>query len=170
MINKPPQLGNKDSKNWIQEFLVYFESVRFEFLKVKGLWFPALYNGLGTEVHGTHPGHVTVSGDSAYVSVLIPREVNEIKEVVVRLIPTTTGTIDWTVNLSYGGKNEDESAATSTKTADGLAVTDDRITEIDITTAFSAVDANDQVGVQFVLDAVATTTNVYVLGIYFKYR
>lgn len=170
MISKPPQISEKEPKDWIREFLAWCEELRFEFMQVKGIWFPALYNGLGSEVHGDHPGHLLTVGNSAFISVVIPREVNEIKETMIRLIPTTTGTIDWTANASYGGAGEDESAGTATTTADGRAVTDDRITEINVTTMFNAVDANDQVGVEFVLDAVATTTEVYVLGLYFKYR
>lgn len=170
MISSPPKIGDKESKDWIREFLGYFEKVRFEFMRVEGIWFPALYNGLGTNVHGDHPGKLIIATESAFISVVVPRGTNEIKEAVIRLIPTTTGTIDWTANASYGGKNEDESAGTATKTADALSVTDDRVTEIDVTSLFDAVDADDQVGIEFVLDAVATTANVYVLGLYLKFR
>ena len=166
MISKPPQLADKEPKDWIREFLGYFESVRFEFMTVKGLWFHPQSN----DVHGKHPSEQVTAGNTAYIGMVIPREVNEIKEVVLRLIPTTTGTIDYTVNSTFGGNNEDESSGTATLTADGLAVTDDRITEIDITSMFASVEADDQVGVEFVLDAVATTSNVYILGVYFKYR
>lgn len=166
MISKPPELGLKSAEEWVREFLGYFERVRFEFQRVQTIWFPVQ----GSNVHGDHPAKQLTVGNSAFISLIIPREINQVKEVVVRLIPSTTGTIDWTANCSYGGKNEDESAYTETATANGLAVTDDRVTEIDVTSLFVAVRADDQVGVEFVLDAVTTTTDVYILGLYFKYK
>lgn len=166
MISSPPLLGNKTPSEWIREYLAYFQAVRNEFMLLKTIWFPAQ----GADLHGLHPGEQVTSGNSAYIGLVIPREVSEIREAVLRFIPTTTGTIDYTVNSTFGGKDEDESASTSTLTADTLSVTDDVVMEIDITSIFSTVDADDQVGVQFTLDAVATTTNVYILGIYLKYR
>ena len=166
MISKPPSLGSQSPEEWIKEFLGYFETLRFEFMRAKALWFPAQSN----DVHGNHPGEQLTAGTSAYISFIVPREIGEVKEAVIRFIPTTSGTIDWTATISYAAKNEDEAAATATKTADGLAVTDDRMTEIDITSVFAAIEADDQVGVKITLDAVATTTNIYVLGLYFKYR
>ena len=170
MISKPPELGSKDPKDWIREFLGYFENVRFEFLRVGGLWFPALYNGLGAAVHGYHPAQLLIATESGYIGAVIPRETQEIREAVIRIIPTTTGTIDWTADATFGGKNEDESAITATKTADGLAVTDDRMTEIDVTSLFASARVDQQAGIRFTLDAVATTTNVYLLGLYLKTR
>lgn len=166
MINKPPALSTKKPEQWISEYLVYFESLRNELSRVKGQWFPAQSN----DIHGKHPGEQVTAGNSAFISVVIPLETNEIREVVLRFIPTTTGTIDYTISATYGGLNEDESANTATLTADGLAVTDDQIMEIDVTSLFSAVEGDNQVGVEFVLDAVSTTANVFVLGLYFKFK
>lgn len=166
MISKPPDLGEKDPKDWIKDFLGYFERVRFEFMLVEGLWFPAQ----STEQHGFYPAHLLTAAEAGYISAIIPRGTSEIKEAVIRIIPTTTGTIDWTADASFGGKNEDESAITSTKTADGLAVTDDRMTEIDVTSLFVSARENQQVGIRFTLDVLSTTTNVYLLGLYLKIR
>ncbi len=166
MTSKPPQLAGKKPENWIRQFLSYFEEVRFEFMRVRGFWFPVQ----SSEQHGDHPGHQLTAAESAFISVLVPRGTNEIKEAVIRIIPTTTGTIDWTANASYGGSGADEAAGTATKTADGLAVTDDQITEIDVTSLFAGAAGDDQVGVEFVLDAATTTTDVYVLGLYLKLR
>lgn len=166
MISKPPQLGNKSFRQWIIEFLGYFERVRFELAKVRTVWFPAQ----STSVHGDHPGEQITATNSAFISAIIPREVSEIREAVIRFIPSGTGTIDWTANLSSGDAGEDEADNTATMTANGLSVTDDQISEIDVTQLFSSVDKNDQVGLEFVLDAATTTTDVYVLGLYFKFR
>lgn len=170
MISKPPGLGTKKPEDWIREFLAYFEDVRFEFARVGGLWFPAMYNGLGAEVHGTHPGKLLVAGESGYISAFVPRETQEIRQAVIRLIPTTTGTIDWTADASFGGAVEDESAVTATKTADGKAVTDDQITEIDVTTLFASAQTDQQAGIKFTVDVLTTTANVYLLGLYLKTR
>ncbi len=166
MISKPPELGNDQPEDWIRKFLGYFEKVRFEYMRVYALWFPVKSD----TTHGLHPCDTITPGESAYVSIVIPRETKEIKEVVVRLIPTTSGTIDWTANASYGGSGEDESINTTTDTENGVAVVDDQITEIYVTQLFSDVSADDQVGFQFTLDAAVTTTDVCVLGVYFKFR
>lgn len=170
MIDKPPELGSRKPEDWIRHFLGYFQKVRFEFLRVHNVWFPAMTNGLGAEVHGTHPAHLVTATNSAYVSMLAPRDLSEVKEVMLRLIPTTTGTIDYTVNITHAGVSEDEALNTGTLSATSISVTDDVITEIDVTSLFSTIDRDDQIGIQFVLDAVSTTTNVNVLGINFKYR
>jgi hypothetical protein len=166
MISKPPSNQNKTPDVWIQDFLRYFEDVRFEFMKVNGDWFPAQSN----DIHGRHPGEQVLAGNVAFIGMVIPRGISEIKEVVARIIPTTSGTIDYTFTANFGGKNEDESTGTSTITADGLAVVDDRVTEIDITALFSTAKVDDQFGIEFSLDAVSTTANVFLLGINFKYR
>jgi hypothetical protein len=125
---------------------------------------------LSNYTHGKHPTKLLTASDSAYFGFIIPNSVKEIKEVKIRFIPSVTGTIDYTVNLSYGGVDEDENANTATTGAvTGLSVTDDRITEIDITDLFSAVDADDQIGCELTLDSATTTTDIQVLSLYFKY-
>ncbi len=170
MIGSPKGIGDKDPKDWIREFLGYFEGVRFEFMRVRGLWFPALYNGPGDSIEGRHPGKLLLATESGYISCIVPRGTSEIKQAVIRIIPTTTGTIDWTLNASFAAAGEDEANTTGTATANGLSVTDDQITEIDVTSAFSSATQDDQVGVQFTVDALSTTTNVHLLGLYLKAR
>lgn len=165
MISKPPQLDSKEPKEWIQSFLGYFETVRFEFRRLKTNW----YVVQGSDQEGRHPGSNVTAGNSAFIGLVFPKETQIVKEVVLRFIPTVTGTIDYTVTLSNAASGEDEADDTATLTADTVAVTDDQISEIDITTLFADVIKDDQVGVEFVLDAVASTTDVYILGIYFKY-
>ena len=166
MISKTPDRGDKTPEQWIDEFRSYFERVRFEFIRVRGLWFPAQ----SSEQHGDHPGDQIILGTSAFISAVIPRGTNQIRQAVIRLIPTASGTIDWTANLSSGGLGQDESANTATLTAIDRAVVDDEITEIEVTDLFASVSPDDQVGLEFILDAATTTTDVYVLGLYLKLR
>lgn len=155
---------SKANKN----FDVLIHDLRFEALRrIKTVWFPVAQSG--AHVHGLHPCLNLGVLSSAYTQVVLPYTISEVKEVTLRFIPTTTGTIDWTVNISSGVVDDDESTATATKTEDGLSVTDDAITEIDITSIFGTQKATEQIGVEFVLDAAATTTDVYVLGVFLKY-
>lgn len=165
MISKPPSSYGKKPEEWIQEFLRFFNEVAAEFAKVKTVWYPVQ----GSDQEGNHPGKEITAGNSAYFGFVFGRDVNQIKEVVCRFIPTTTGTIDYSFALSRGAVGADEAAGSAALTADGLSVTDDLIAEIDVTTLFSDAVKNDQVGVKMTLDAVATTTNIKVLGLYFKY-
>jgi len=165
VISKLPELGKKTPEEWINEFRAYFENVRFEFMKVKTFWVPVQSN----DQENSHPVETVTVGNSAYIGFAFSREINQVKEVVCRFIPTTTGTIDYTFNFSNASVGEVEDANTASLTADGLAVTDDVISEIDITSLFDDVVKDDQVGVKFTLDAVATTTSIKILGLYFKY-
>lgn len=146
---------------------VFLRKVQFELnSKVKSLFVPAVSP---SGQHGKHTIKNLTAGTSAFFELAVPRDVSEIKEVTVRFIPTTTGTMDWTFNVSEGAVGEDENLNTATKTADGEACTDDQVQEVDVTTAFANVDRGDQVGCEFVLDAVSTTTDLNILGLLINY-
>jgi hypothetical protein len=165
MISKAPELGDKLPEEWIREFLAWTQMLIFEFKRVKTSWHPAQ----GSDQHGTHPGKNLTAGTSAFIGMALPREINTVKQALLRVIPTGTGTIDYTANVSRGNNGEDESDGTSTLSETGVSVTDDQITEIDITSLFSSVKKDDQIGIELDLDAVSTTTDIYVLGLYFKF-
>jgi len=163
-LTKPPKTDNIDFDAWLQE-------LSFDFYNyVRILDVPVSKSGIiGNWTHGNHPSKLMVAGDSGFFGFVVPNYIQEVKEVTVRFIPTTTGTIDYTVNLAYGGVGDDESDSTATLSDTGVAITDDKITEIDITSLFNEIDADDQVGVELVVDALAATTNIEVLTLYFKY-
>lgn len=167
MISKPPQTKDVDLNIFLQETSREFNNY------IQCLDIPVSKSGiLDNYVHGKHAARIVNATESAYFEFIAPHSLNQVKEVTIRFIPSTTGTIDWTVNLSYGGVGEDENANTKTVTADGLAVTDDIITEINLsypTDIWTDIDPGDQIGVQLLLDAVTTTTDIQVLSLYFKY-
>lgn len=133
--------------------------------ELKSLFVPAIYTG----THGYHPARQMTALASTNFGFSIPLNTREVKEVVIRFIPTTTGTISYTATMAYAGEGEDEALATSTKTETLIAIIDDRIEEVDITSMFSAVEKVDQIGIQFVVDALVTTTNIQLLGLVLKY-
>lgn len=167
MISKPPATADRGLNIWNQEVAREVNNY------LRSLVIPVSPLGTGAALlHGKHSSMQLQVGETAYFEVIIPWFARKIKEATIRFIPTTTGTIDWTANLSYGGVGEDENTSTSTATADGLAVTDDQVMEINLsypTNCFAAVDGGDQVGIELVLDAAATTTDIHVLSLFIKY-
>ncbi len=142
-------------ENTIQSFMVY----------------PSRLGTGSASLHGQHSAWLlNNTTETGYFEFVIPYTTNEIKEVGIRVIGTTTGTIAYTIDLSYGPVGGDENASTQTTGAvTGYSVTDDRIQEINITSLFTDQNRGDQVGVEFTLDGLTTTTEIYLLGLFFKY-
>lgn len=164
MISKPPQTNSKDLDSWFSELLFEIGN------RLRSDFFPVSPLGTGAAaLHGKHSTrNLTAGTQTAYMEMVVPWTLREFKEVGIRIIPTTTGSIDYTVNLSYGGVGEDENNLTKTVSVTGKAVTDDQVMELDITPLFTDQDHGDQVGVEFVLDGLTTTTSIHVLGLFLK--
>lgn len=80
-----------------------------------------------------------------------------------------SGTIDWTAETNFAAAGEVYTTHSDSATADGLAVTNLEIEEVDISAALTGIAADDYVGIDFLIDAMDTTTKYSVLGIVFKY-
>ena len=124
-------------------------------------------------LHGKHVTMQLQATETAYFEFIVPHSIEQVKEVTIRFIPTGTGSITYTVNLSYGGVGEDENEKTQLLSViNPLSVTDDQISEINLSHPVNLwidVEAGDQVGVELILDGATTTTDIHVLSLYFKY-
>lgn len=168
MISKPPRTDDVGLN-------VFNDEVRNRFNNyINSLVVPV--SSLGTGNYMLHGKHVTMqlqSTEKAYFDFIIPHSIEQVKEVTIRFIPTVTGTILYTVNLSYGALGSDENANTqSLVVITPVSVIDDQISEINLThptNLWTDIEAGDQVGVEFVLDAATTTTDIHILSLYFKY-
>lgn len=167
MISKPPLTDDTNLNIWMQEVYFNFNNT------VVSRFFPVSPLGTGAAaLHGKHSTrNLTAGTQTAYMEAIIPHGIRAFKEAGIRIIPTTSGSINYTVNFSYGAVEADENALTKTASVNGLSVTDDQIAEVDlpISTFFTDLEGGDQLGVEFVLDALTTTTSVHVLGLYIKY-
>jgi hypothetical protein len=85
------------------------------------------------------------------------------------MVPVTTGSFDWTVNTCFGASGESYATHLDSDTADNQAATDQILLELDISAAFTAVAANDDIGVRFLLDVLHTTTMLKIIGLDVKY-
>lgn len=122
--------------------------------------------------HGKYPSVLLDAGaETALFSVRVPAKYVSLGTVYVVIIPTTTGTFDWTCNADSGACGEDEALNSDTDTADGQAATDDQILCLDVSAAFNGLGlvAGDHIGVEFVLDVLTTTTELHVIGLAFGY-
>lgn len=167
MISKPPRTDDVGLN-------VFNDEVRNRFNNyINSLVAPV--SALGTGNYMLHGKHVTMqlqATETAYFEFIVPHSIEQVKEATIRFIPSGTGTIGYTVNLSYGGVGDDENARTKTVTVASLSVTDDQITEINLshpTNLWTDIEAGDQVGVELILASATTTTDIHVLSFYFKY-
>lgn len=85
----------------------------------------------------------------------------------VAIIPITTGTFDWTANaeeLDAGGVVGSDG---DTDTDNAVAGTNNTLLELELTSALDGLTlaVGDWVGVQFILDALATITELHLVGL-----
>lgn len=164
MINKPPITSNQNLDTYLREVWDFANN------SIKIIDIPVSKSGIiGNYVKGLHPAKLMVAGDSCYFGFTIPYDVQEIKEVTIRFVPTTTGTMNWTATINNAAVGAAYNANTATKSVTLATTTNNLIVEADITSLFPAVAKNDVVGCQFTVDAFATTTAIDVISLYFKY-
>jgi len=108
------------------------------------------------------------TGKLAYWSFKVPHDFTSLTHCKILVIKHTDGTIDWTVNTDFGAVGESYLTHSDSDTADGLAMTNTEIEEIDISAAFTGIAADDYIGVEFILDAISAGT-INLLGLVFKY-
>jgi len=136
------------------------------------LWFTPQESTGTRSVHDRYFGVLLdLATEYALFNVRIPDYFVSLSKARVIIIPTTAGTIDWTCQTAAGAAGEDESQAVDSATADGAGVVDDQLTAIDVSGAFNGLSLapGDLVGVKFILDALATTTQVFVIGLELGY-
>ena len=109
------------------------------------------------------------NGDYALMSFRLPADFTSLTSVKVITIPYTTGSFDWTADTQFGANGEAYNANTDSATADNQPATSLQLLELDISAAFTAVAANDIVGLRFTLDVLHTTTNLSIIGLDVKY-
>jgi hypothetical protein len=159
-MTKPTYSDNKELNKWMNDL---YNSVNFD---LKSLFVPVVSPAT---THGTHSTKQLTAGVSAYFELVIPDELKNVKEVNVRLFPTTTGSFAYTFNVTHGKNGEDEALNTGTKTETGKAVTDDQIYDLDVTSCFSTIERQSSVGCQFTCNSLTTTTNLQIIGLVLRY-
>ncbi len=139
---------------------------------IQTLVIPVSPTGTGAAVlMGKHSARELDALETAYFEFVIPKTVKAFKEAGIRIIPTTTGSINYTVNFQYGAVGASHTLSSKTAATTGKAVTNGQVMELDlpVTTFFTDLEALDQLAVEFVADAFTTTTKVNVLNLVIKY-
>ena len=165
MISKPPPSGKSEIDTWNQE-------LRFEVNNdVQIIDVPVSKSAiLNNYAKGKHAARLcNAANDAGYFEFIVPPSLKDFKEVTIRFIPTTSGTFNYTVNMAYGAVGAAHNATTKTTSVTGATATDGKIMEMSITSLFTDQVPNDQVGVEFVLDALSTTTEINLLSLFVKY-
>ncbi len=113
--------------------------------------------------------NILTAGNYCYFNFKTPHDFVSLTHCKVLGIPDGTGTIDWTATTDFAAIGEAYNTNSDSDTANGLAMTDTEIEEVDISAAFTALAAEDYVGVKFLVDAVGTLTSYRVIGLVLRY-
>ena len=121
-------------------------------------------------IHFASPGAEMVvqqvaSTNAVYFAFILPLDLVSITSVAVVVIPDTTETIQADIDLQGGALGEIRNFHFQTKNDRTLAVTEDVMTEFDVSEAFGTVTAGDYIGLKFASD----TDNIQVFGLRLKY-
>lgn len=105
--------------------------------------------------------------DAARFAFFVPNDFNSISAVRVVMIPDTTETITWDLDVSLNAVGEAYNNVTASVANQTTEVTQNQMTEVDINvgSAFNGLAANDYVGIVFGSD----TVELRILGLRFKY-
>ena len=128
------------------------------------------FNGLnGVLTSGFGAYSLNSAADAAYISFRLPDDFASLTSVKVIIIPITTGTFDWTATTTFGANGEAYNIHSDSTTADTQAATNLQLLELDISAAYTGIAANDIINTTFTLDALATTTELIIIGLDIKY-
>ena len=158
--------------NWAQKVRDSLTYLKQE--TVKAIFAP--FTTLGTGAAQAANGNFSVvlldaATEQAQLSFQVPNDFGSLSAVKIAIIPTATGTFDWTAYAEQLDNGEATGTITDSATADGQAATNNTLLELDITAAFNGLGlaAGDWVGLQFILDVLTTTTAIGLVGISFQY-
>jgi len=122
---------------------------------------------------GYHEGaELNAISEGANMEFMVPDDFISLLSAHVRLVVQGTGTFDWTANAHWGGCGQAYNVNSDTATADAQAASDDEILCLDVMSAIDpGLEAGDQVGLKFVVDAFGgATSELLLLGLDFRYR
>lgn len=141
--------------------------------------------GAGTSAIATHTDGnsrragmlVNAAGQAVWSQAIqIPENFLTAPDLHALLLPSTTGTIDWTAYASIAANGQDEATHSGTATADGQAATDDQLLALRLSTAASGLETaldnaaeGDYLNAEFIVDVLTTTTNIMALELKLTY-
>lgn len=112
------------------------------------------------------PGYdLDAAGENVKCGFRIPNHFTSLVAAKIKLMGLVTGTFDWTFSTNWGANGEAGGVDTDSVTNNAEAITTNEYMEIDVTAAFTGIIANDWVSGIFTLDALTTTTNIYLSSI-----
>ena len=104
-----------------------------------------------------------------YFQFKCPHDYTTLTECKIIFASFSGGNIDWTANTTFAAIGEAYNTHTDSATADGVSLAGNLLYAIDISAAFTGLTADDDVHVEFRLDAI-TSGNIRVRELYFKYE
>ena len=112
---------------------------------------------------------LNAGAEYAEANLVIPNDFGTLVGAVIKVTGQVTGDFDWTVNTDWGATGELTYADSDSATADAAALTDKQVAAVDFSAALTGIVAGDFLIVRFTLDALNTTTNIFVGGLSIYY-
>lgn len=114
---------------------------------------------------GNFPVNTADNAENVWFVFRVPDNFTSFSSAKIVMIPDTTETIQWDVDVNYGGVGELYTANSATVSNSTLAVTINVLTEANIASAFTALQSGDYVGVKFN----SNISSLRILGLYITY-
>lgn len=124
----------------------------------------ATANPFTQTVGGFYTAQVT-NAQGVFFNFRTPTDFNTIVSAVVVMIPDATETIQWDVATDYGASGEAYNTHSGSIADRTASATTSQIIEADVAPALASLSAGDYVGLDFQSD----TSNLRIIGMYFKY-
>jgi len=129
---------------------------------------PAVSYPINTAVFGI--GYdLDAAGEHVNCSFRIPNNFTTLVSAKIKILGLAAGTFDWTLNTNWGANTEGISNDIDSVTVNGATTPNNIIGELDVSAAFTGIVANDWLTARFILDALGTTTHIYLSGLSFVY-
>ena len=123
---------------------------------------------------GYRPSAILPQGDSTvYCGLQIPVEFQSLISVLGILISGANGNLNWDANTNYG-RICVETYLNHTETIAGqiIAFVEDNLTCVDLSSVFTGIEAEDNVGLQFVRNAVGSSIDgdIHAIGVRLRFN
>ena len=133
-------------------------------------FFVPCFSGVGGAIYN---GGYTIADalDAAIIVFRVPNDFTTLTSVKIIIYPNSGGgsTLDWTAATTFGASGEAYNTHTDSQTADGQALTNNQLLELDISAAFTGLLANDIVILTFTADVWTGVLGAVILGLDIKY-
>jgi len=140
-----------------------------QYSNTKTLFVPVTAGNTLSSAYDTAVGNFATNtpdnGENAFFNFRVPNNFSSLVSANVVMIPDTTETIQWDLAINYGVVGQAYTSHSATATDSTKSVTQNILTEADIASSLSGIQAGSYVGIKFT----SNTTTIRIIGLYINY-